>query len=104
MRSAITWAVLFVVVGCGGRIWSVDGGTGTASGQGAAASGDDSGDDSAAGQDFGVCPPTPPTVGASCAPPGNGCAYVEQNGAMTQGCQAFLCDATGHWQPASGGC
>jgi hypothetical protein len=86
---------------CGGRILvvAVDGGANddaSASGPG--------GDDASSGQDFGVCPAVPPTVGTSCTPPGNGCAYFDQNGATTTSCQAFLCDASGHWQASTAGC
>jgi hypothetical protein len=47
---------------------------------------------------FPVCPAEPPTVGAACASPNQGCRYVTIGG----GCAAYACDGT--WRNAPEGC
>jgi hypothetical protein len=103
-----------LLLGCGGRVLvEGDGGTlatSDASGSPTARTsgmqqGGDDGSTGAGdpGQPFPICPPALPAIGASCAVPGQGCAFYVLTGSLTD-CQAVLCDASGHWQSAPQGC
>jgi hypothetical protein len=107
MRVGWLWAV--VLLACGGRVDSPGEGGGPVP---SATVADDAGGDAGNGAgnggqiDFAICPPDVPAVGAACSsPPDQGCRYVTYvvvTGKTT--CQAFVCDASGHWQSATGGC
>jgi hypothetical protein len=104
MRSAVAlWvsAVLLLSSGCGGRVDGPTEADGGAPGSSSSHTDDDAGADGGAGggsDDFPVCPADPPSVGAGCASPDQGCSYVTIGG----GCTAFRCDGT--WKSAPEGC
>ena len=85
--------------GCGGQVEGGHDGGAPAS----------SADEAGAGDDGGgrvpivieACPSDPPPVGAACSTPNHGCAYTDFGGVA---CQAYLCDASGHWASTTGGC
>ncbi len=93
----VAWIGVVCVVGaCGGQIAPNDDGGASAapSAEGSAAS-EETGTAVSA---FPVCPPEVPALQSACVPdPSHGCIYGPP-------CQAVVCDSTGHWQNAPGGC
>ena len=93
----ITWLSFVLLIACGGRVAT----TGEDGGPSASAS--SAYDDAGGSNDFPICPPDPPAVGSACTIPSDqGCAYVVLSATTT--CKAFVCDSSGHWQGAMGGC
>lgn len=91
---------LALLVACGGQVATTgdDGGSSPSASPARDAGGGSS--------DFAICPPDAPIVGSACTrPPDQGCVYMEYVVvSATTKCQAFVCDSSGHWQGAMGGC
>lgn len=93
MLLAVCAAVFGAGVGaCGGQVsGNPDGGDDAHASSGGSSSGNGSG--SGSGGPVDLCPPDPPTVGVSCASPGQGCAY-----GLGPQCQGYRCKSSGGWQ------